>query len=151
MRVSVQTAFYTFTARFEGIVDVFYKDILGLVTIGVGNLVDPMSAALGLPMLRADGTPASQIEIAAEWKRIKTAPGLEKQGWRAAKNIATLRLSQDSIRTLVKAKCEANERALKARFSDFDAWPADAQLGLLSMAWAAGPAFKAPTFSAACQ
>ena len=38
----------------------------------------------------------------------------------------------------------------RQEFASFQDWPADAQLGLLSMAWAMGPAFKFPNFQAAC-
>jgi hypothetical protein len=60
-----------------------------------------------------------------------------------------------SIDTLVDNKLLQNESFLKRQtaFKDFDNWPADAQLGLLSMAWALGPGFSSswPKFSAACQ
>ncbi|MGO9893202.1 MAG: hypothetical protein ACLPX8_03180, partial [Bryobacteraceae bacterium] len=49
----------------------------------------------------------------------------------------------------------ANESFLKRQqwFQDFDTWPADAQLGLLSMAWAMGPGGPGqfPHFSSACK
>ncbi len=48
-----------------------------------------------------------------------------------------------------------NENYLKRQepFSAFDNWPADAQMALLSMAWAMGPAGPGnfPRFSAACE
>jgi hypothetical protein len=48
---------------------------------------------------------------------------------------------------------DQTENFLKSRteFAEFDDWPADAQLGLLSMAWALGPAFRFLNFQAACQ
>ncbi|MFF0476587.1 peptidoglycan-binding protein [Streptomyces sp. NPDC004284] len=36
-------------------------------------------------------------------------------------------------------------------FEDLESWPADAQLGLFSMAWALGPAFKFPKFQTAAR
>ena len=45
------------------------------------------------------------------------------------------------------------EKVLHGFFPDLDEWPADAQMGLLSMAWAMGPHFPRswPHFSAACE
>lgn len=68
--------------------------------------------------------------------------------------ITTLQLGDDAINTLVLSKLDQNESALKnvSEFSGYDGWPADAQLGLLSMAWAMGPNFAPgfPSFRAAC-
>jgi hypothetical protein len=47
------------------------------------------------------------------------------------------------------AKLAANETYLRQRYPAYDDWPADAQLGLLSMSWAMGPGFKFPAFDAA--
>jgi hypothetical protein len=53
-----------------------------------------------------------------------------------------LELSDDAIDSLIIDRLTKNESFLKRQpwFQDFDTWPADAQLGLLSMAWAMGPA-----------
>ena len=45
MRASVKNQFRTFNAPLEGVVKYMYLDIKGLVTIGVGNLIDPINAA----------------------------------------------------------------------------------------------------------
>ncbi len=44
------------------------------------------------------------------------------------------------------------QQTLKNTFTAFETWPADGQLGLLSMAWAMGPAFSGgwPHFTQAC-
>lgn len=62
----------------EGVVKYMYLDIKGLVTIGVGNLIDPINAALNLPFRYKNkpgvtnaGQSASRADIEAEWKLIK--------------------------------------------------------------------------------
>jgi hypothetical protein len=56
---------------------------------------------------------------------------------------------------LVLDRLTKNESFLKRQpwFINFDSWPADAQLGLLSMAWAMGPGGPGgfPNFRTACQ
>jgi hypothetical protein len=47
-----------------------YADVLGLITTGQGNLIDPKPAALALPWRNRDGALASSAEISAEWDRI---------------------------------------------------------------------------------
>ena len=140
--------------RFEGVIAWMYLDIKGLVTCGIGNLIDPMDAALPLPWQRkADGRPASQAEIMAEWQRIKAQTDLARRGAQAAKAVATLELSDAMIDALARRKLEANHDTLRRRFPGLDDWPADAQVALHLMAWAMGPGFPRtwPKFSAACE
>lgn len=120
-----------------------YLDVLGLVTTGMGNLIDPMSTALGLPWVDETGTQGSQNDIAAEWQAVKSNGALAHQGAQAAKAVTRLRLGDADIQALVLDKLDRNEGILKsyAAFANFDNWPADAQLALLSMAWAMGPGF----------
>src|SRR5580704_1499007 len=55
MYSSVRDIFPNFSKQFEGRVGWMYLDVKGLVTIGVGNLIDPLPAAVGLPFVhRAD-------------------------------------------------------------------------------------------------
>ena len=49
MFAAVQSSFPAFSGRFEGRVPYMYLDVLGLVTVGVGNLVDPVETAQALP------------------------------------------------------------------------------------------------------
>ena len=151
MKDAVRDAFVPFTAKFEGIVPWLYQDVKGLVSIGIGNLVDPIALAMDLPFVRvSDGRPATREQIADEWQRVKTQPP-DAQGRTAAqlghlytKQVTTLRLMDDGIRKLVAGKLAQNEACLLTGFPDFKDWPADAQLATLSMAWAVGPAFWEP-------
>jgi len=139
-----------------------YLDIKGLVTVGVGNLVDPAELAQALPFrfknqpgVASPGSPATPDQIAAEWRSLKNTPGLAAMSYTACGSITQLELSDDSINSLLLDRVTVNESFLKRQqwFQDFDTWPADAQLGLSSMAWAMGPAGPGafPHFSAACK
>lgn len=147
MKPAVRAAFVAFSDGFEGTVPWMYLDVKGLVTVGIGNLIDPLPG--GLPFVRADGTPATPREIAAEWWAIKSATQLAKQGHRAAKALTRLRLTPAGIEQVVFAKLDQMTAHLVKRFPAFNEWPADAQLATLSMAWACGPAFRFPLLEAA--
>jgi GH24 family phage-related lysozyme (muramidase) len=154
---SVQAAFPTFSATFEGRVPYMYLDILGLVTVGIGNLIDPVEAAQGLPFefKTASGTLATPDQIAAEWQTVKGDQSLKNSEFTVFDAITQLWLSDQAINTLVSNRLAQNEVFLKRQpwFANFDTWPADAQMGLLSMAWAMGPGGPGqfPNFRAACQ
>jgi GH24 family phage-related lysozyme (muramidase) len=141
----------------EGAVPYLYQDVLGLVSIGVGILCDPIQLAMNLPMVHPDGRPADRAEIAAEWLRIK---GLGKGdhtqgnqaarlGHRFAKPHTRLRLTDEGLRSTLAGKLHIHDVALRKRWPDFEEWPADAQLALHSWAWGVGPAARYPTMSAA--
>ncbi len=161
MFAAVQSSFPAFSAKFEGRVPYMYLDVLGLVTVGVGNLVDPVATAQALPFrfknqpgIAAPASPATRDQIAAEWQRLKNDPTLKTSGHLACEPITQLELSDDAIDALILDRVTKNEAFLKGQqwFQDFDNWPADAQLGLLSMAWAMGPAGPGgfPNFRGAC-
>lgn len=126
-----------------------YLDVLGLVTVAIGNLIDPISTALGLPFRKTNGNLASRDEIAAEWQRLKADPHAASLGYRYAQRMTTLRLDPDGISSLVLGKLDSNNTELRLRFPDFEDWPADAQLATHSMAWACGPAFHFPALALA--
>jgi len=149
VKAAVREAFIPFTAPMEGVVPYFYQDILGLVTIGIGNLVDPIEHALTLPLVRPDGVPATRNEIAAEWRRIKAHPDLKTWGHRPAERMTSLRLTDEGIRSVVFAKMDQMVCELVKRFPGWHAWPADAQLATISMSWACGPWFRFTTLAEA--
>ena len=162
MYSSVQSSFPTFSARFEGRVPFMYLDIKGLVTVGVGNLIDPVQAAQALPFcfknkpgITAPGSPATPDQIAEEWQTLKSNSSLATKGHTACEPITQLELSGEAIDSLILGRLGQNESFLKRQpwFQNFDTWPADAQLGLLSMAWAMGPGGPGgfPNFRVACQ
>ncbi len=147
---SVLAAYRAFTARFEGVLRFMYLDVKGLVTTGIGNLIDPVESALSLPWKhKEDGRAASPDEIRAEWARVKGHTELKLKGGGAYAKVTSLVLDDAAIDHLVASKLRENEEVLRRRFPGFERWPADAQLGLLSMAWAMGPYFHFPAFEAA--
>lgn len=154
MHKDVRRIFPEFTAKFEGRVPWMYQDVKGLVTVGLGCLIDPACNAQGLPWVHiSDGHPASTGEIDLEWIRIKRAKGLAKKGHLAAALLVRLKLTDEGIDILACVRLDKNEQFLKKFFPDFESWPADAQLGVFSMAWAMGADFvlQFPKFSAACK
>lgn len=153
MRPEVRAQFPAFTARYEGRIPWMYVDVKGLVTIGLGCLIDPVGMATSLPFVTATGEQASSSEIRAEWGVVKHTPGLPQKGAGAAKQLCRLRLPEKAIDELARYRLDANERVLLGAFPDWESWPAAAQLGVLSMAWAMGAGFtkKWPKFTAACR
>jgi len=129
-----------------------YLDVLGLVTTGIGNLIDPIYTATGLPWVhRSDGSPAGRDQIILEWQRVKALQAWKGYGGGYFGDGAQIILTPEGVDALVDGKLMANEAILKRRFVLWEQWPADAQLGTLSVAWAAGPAWVAPNFDMAAR
>jgi GH24 family phage-related lysozyme (muramidase) len=153
MKTSVLDVFESFSIEFEAKIPWMYLDVKGLVTVGVGNLIDPMRAALSLPFVHRDsGALASLNEIIYEWRKMKVNQKLAQWGAKAAGKIASLVLTEESISQLVRSKLLSNEIEIRRWLHNWDNFPADAQLGILSMAWAMGSGFfkKFPQFTQAC-
>lgn len=179
MRESVRSAFVGFSAAYEGVVPHLYLDVKSLVTTAIGNLVDPIGMALGLPFVRPDGVLATPDEIRAEWELVKArgatttvqdpdwtddagnvhqgeirtvflhGPPNPSSGGMAFRKVTALRLTPAGIEQVVTRKLDEMDRHLRKRFVHYDTWPADAQLATLSMSWACGPAFRFPRLEAA--
>lgn len=157
MKPSVRAAFYAFNAPLEGVVSWFYADVKGLITIGVGNLVDPIETALALPMYRLDKVRATPDEIRADWNAVKSNPHAAKLGHKYAERLTRLRMRDEDIETLVLRKLDSNVAVLRQGFPEWDSYPADAQMAMCSLAWACGPAWwqpgprRFPRLAAACR
>lgn len=151
MRPSVTAAFPGLTRSLEGDLPFLYLDVKCLVTTGLGCLVDPVSLATPLDWQRPDGTYASVDEIEAAWLAVKSRRDLALHGGGAFASVTTIRLSPPSIDHLACQRAADNEEILRGAFDGYDDLPANAQLGLLSMSWAAGPyTFRGfPRFDAA--
>lgn len=143
MRQSVRDSFRPFTTSFEGEVPEMYTDVLGLVTCGIGNLIDPLPAALSLPWIhRASGTPATMAEVSEEWRAVKFG----KLHWYKGRPPRAIVLSPEGLSEVFMRRFEANEQYLARRWALWNLWPADAQMGAHSNAWAAGSGWQAPAF-----
>jgi GH24 family phage-related lysozyme (muramidase) len=144
MRAAARAFFLQFSEPFEGAVYHMYQDVKGLVSVGIGNLIEPIQLGWGFPWRRADGSLASQSEYIAEWNLINSKPELAQQGWTAATRYCKLHLSKEDVETLCYAKMDSNEVILKQRISNYDEHCADVHLMLHSWAWAVGPSAKYP-------
>lgn len=146
--------FIAFTESLEGHVDWMYLDVKGLVTIGDGNLIDPLSLAHGLVFARPDGTVATASEISAEWLRVKNRRDMAAGGGGAFQRITSLRATAASLAALVNAKVDRFEADLVLLFPCWDTWPDDAMIATMSMVWAMGDAkleAEFPRFVEACR
>ena len=154
-----------FNNPLEGTVNYMYLDVKGWVSTGVGNKIDQTAAPLSAPSPaeraaslqlanemnwhdKGTGAAASPNEVAADWDAVKARLDLASVGHRAFEPLTRLRLTEEEILRIVQRKVLQMEATLVSRpeFVGFAAWPANAQLATLSMAWAMGPMFRFPRF-----
>jgi GH24 family phage-related lysozyme (muramidase) len=138
MRPSVSAAFFDWSSRWEGATDFLYLDVLGLVTVGIGQLVDPYPLMGGLRFTRADGSQATPSEVSQAWLATKGRQDLKMQGGGAFRYVTKIRATHNSLAAHANAKLARFETDLRATFPDWDTWPANAQLPTLGLCWAAG-------------
>ena len=157
MSATKQTVLDTFASwvePFEGSLAFMYCDQLGLVTVGLGFLVDPIQAALAMPWIVPGRGPATADEVRAAWTAVKARQDLKMCGGAIYHTVGgnVVRLTQSTIDAVTKQKLATNETILVQHFPAFAAWNADSQLALHSLAWAMGPSFAArfPAFTASC-
>jgi GH24 family phage-related lysozyme (muramidase) len=144
MHASVIEKWHQFSTPLEGRVGHLYADVKQLLTAGVGNLADPVSLALQMPWKLPDGSLASKDEVVRQWNAVKSqAAYLSKRHYKFAAPLSTIRLTDEDIDAFVAKRLAQTERALKKAYPNWDDFPADAQLGCLSMAWAVGDGFPA--------
>lgn len=164
MHAEAQAAWQAFITKDEGNVEYMYLDTKMLVTIGIGNLIYPVSLALSLPFQWKANNPggvppgraATRKEIENEWLNLKNHPNsalLARQGHTTCARLTALELSATNRQILFDRVTQAHEVRLTKYFPDFAKWPADAQLGLMAMAWGLGKDFPPhwPKFTAACK
>lgn len=175
MRQVIRDTFFDFTAQREGFTPFMYCDTLNLVTTGVGNLIDSgprngfdiseraMASAMNLPWkFKGPGWTsknpvaagaASQADIREAWIRTKLkeeeSPGFNKRGGFAYAGFQPLTLDLQGLKDLFNRTLASFDKTLESRYPGYQKAPADAQLALLSMAWAMGPAFNFPQFKTA--
>jgi hypothetical protein len=143
MHQSVIEAWERFSTPLEGRVDAMYLDVKGLVTCAVGNLIDPIRLAEQLPWTLEDGTRADLAQVRADWHKLKDSAGFyAKMHWRYARAATLCRLTDAAIDDLVAQKrAEFFDHLKRHHFPALESFPADAQLGIMSMSWACGPGF----------
>jgi len=80
-----------------------YLDIKGLITCGVGNLIDPVSEALKLPWKKqTTGGLATEAEVRAAWTALKHRPDLAKRNVTHALVLTGLVLADADVDALVR-------------------------------------------------
>jgi GH24 family phage-related lysozyme (muramidase) len=137
---SVVANWRAFNQPFEGVLNFMYTDALGLVTTGMGNLIDSPGAAQGLPWKNPDGSLADPDTVAAQWQAVKDGPINSSVN---AGYLTTIRLDDAGIQQAIQNTMAQDIGVLRGYFPTWDSLPADAQLAILSMAWAMGPGFPA--------
>jgi hypothetical protein len=178
MYPSVKNIFLSFTESFEGGtshgIRIMFLDAYNRVGTAAGIDLDKNASGMsndfalaereGIPKAQRlfwrfrsgprTGQPAGPADVADEWRRIKSQVG--NQWWTYYKQFAQVETTDEAIEAEVVAKLEMNEKILKGSrwFANLDDWPADAQLGLMSMSWS-GPGLLTngvlPGFGPACQ
>ncbi|MFF0737762.1 hypothetical protein ACFYVK_39885 [Streptomyces chartreusis] len=163
MHESVHHHFIPFNEPLEGREHFMYLDVKGLVSTGVGNLLDadsaenfgsnpnPLSDIYTLSWFdKTSRAAASRAEILTEYAQVKFS-GTAHASRPEKEAITRLRITDEEIDKLITRKLTSFEGTLRRRepFSSLDQWPTDGQLGLFSMAWALGPNFRFPKFQAA--
>jgi hypothetical protein len=155
---TVHAAFRAFTAPKEGLLRCMYLDehedadgqLEPLVTTGMGDLIDDGPAskdraapAVDLEWTNRDGTPATVEQIRAEFARVLALKSLALRGGGAFVASAQLTLTEASLERSIEATLSDDDDVLRRELGGtlYDDAPADAQLGMLSMSWALGPAF----------
>lgn len=134
-----------------------YLDIKGLCTCAIGILIlspeDAWKDGAIQWRVKATKKPASFQDVVDEFNSIKEQDKYSNAPSFVWDTLTKLYLTDESIDKLVLGKLDIFERQLKGRaeFSSYENWPADAQLGLLSMSWAMGPKFHFPKFELACK
>ena len=151
-KASVVNSFVDWTTPLEGWLGWMYIDALGYVTTGMGNLIDPISAALGLPWKNADGSRSSPDQITAAWNAVdaqrsdpkgqKQTSGPATKGGGSQGGVTSIRITKDDVHALVASKLKANETFIMTHLPSYAKAPADAQLAAHSMSWAMGPGWS---------
>ena len=118
MKASLLASWNAWTDHLEGHVSWMYLDTHDppLVTIGRGNLIDPVTTAVALAFVHVDNTPATMKEIRAEWNTVKGLTRLAKVGAYSFKAYCALRLPNEAIDELCLKRLTANEDIVKQQF-----------------------------------
>ena len=116
-----------------------YTDSKGIVTCATGNALFSAAAADALAWCNADGSPCTKAEVDAAYAAVKAAwPAVQST---ACARLTTIRLTAAAITGLVDRTIAEDWGYLMAQYPGCHNWPADAQLMLLSSAWAWGSYF----------
>lgn len=135
----------------EGNFPHMYLDTVGLVTVGIGNMLPLMQSAQALPFVRrASQERASAGDIATDYRSVSAAEkGRRASAYRA---LTQLDLPADEISALFNRRVDEFVVQLERIYPGYTSFPDGAQLGILDMVFNLGAgalAHKWPKFSAA--
>lgn len=145
MHQSVKAGLSSFLTQYEGKANFMYLDVKGLVTTGIGHLIDPVNRAMSLEFGTAGGGVADAGTVAKEWTTVKGRIDLIHRGAAAFAGITNLRLTELGIQNMVLSHAAGivnyitTNASARTFYSNFENWPADAQLGFLGVAWGGIP------------
>ncbi len=134
----------------EGRTSYLYLDSEGKPTIGIGNYLPNVGAALALmSWAHQDGRLASEEEIRAAYARIAREPS----GYRAEHyaSLSDLRISDAEIDRLWDQNLAQFEAGLVRVFPAFATFPEGPQLGLFDIAYQAGVGGLVAGFPSLCR
>jgi GH24 family phage-related lysozyme (muramidase) len=115
-----------------------YLDTVGLVTVGIGNLLRTVDDAKVLPFIAMDtGKPASEQAIETAYAAVSKMPAA--QHWSKYKLSPSLELANETSRDLALQRI-SNEflPRLRQAFPDFATYPPSAQRFMIDMAYNGG-------------
>lgn len=144
LRPTVEAAWRSYNEDLEGVFSCPYFDIRRLITTAIGVLVDPVERCLTLDWRIGDKA-ATPAQIRDDFKTLKDMAermtDAELKRWPAARQApyTSIRLRAETINDLVRKRLHANvDYIVQHYFPDFAEWPADAQMGTLSLVWGVG-------------
>lgn len=153
MHNSVRDGVFGYLKFFEGSVEWMYLDSVGLVTTGIGTLLDPFDKFWqDLPFhYKSSGKAATKDEIKAEFNKVKARQDLATKRYTVFEPLTELRVTDIDKR--VQKDVAGKETYVRGLFGSkaYDGWPADAQLAVLSIVYGAGSLKDHPRLIEACK
>jgi hypothetical protein len=143
---NVERIFVQFTS-IEGYFLSPYSDVKRLITTARGALIDPIERCLALEWFIGDRR-ATEAEVRNDWHVLKDLAlqmsDSKLQHWTASEqaSLTSIRLRPEYIEALTMRQLRANYAYVEAHLMPgIGEFPADAQLGIMSLAWALGAGF----------
>jgi hypothetical protein len=162
--------FWSFTEPLEGgfaadcmfmVQDLQVATGMGITFTGKNNRDAGLRMAKALKWVnKQSGAPCDPSDIERDYDLVLTKEELGRRGpgflaeWKALTNC---RITRDGLKQGVRTRVIGNINYVKTLrtgnkyLGDFDTFPADAQLCVISLTWANGNAFGYPTFCKACR
>lgn len=153
MKPEIPEGWTAFNKDLEGVLYQMYVDVVGVITVAMGNALFSLEDALSLEFRLSNGMPASRQNVIAAWKTLKNDPACASKGHKYSEKLSgnQVFLTEESAQKLIAAKLAQHDKAFSKRFKNWDDVPWQAQMAVHSMGWAMGSGFPAkfPKFSKA--